>query len=115
VVATFSYFDASFAFTAAVTLYISRALNFSVYPEASIVNIFPFTRHDQSALDMALQLLGHQIAAGNVPAIEFSRLLRLLDNNLQALHATMQTAVNLRGIELNFSTPEISFAAGWTG
>lgn len=40
-----------------------------------------------------------------MPAIEFGRLLRLLDNNLQALQSAMQGAASLGEIDLTFPTP----------
>ncbi|KAL2444599.1 hypothetical protein ABEF95_017097 [Exophiala dermatitidis] len=106
---TYAYFTASFAFTAAITLYIARALSFSPYHEMSSKNNFAFTAKDHSALDTTLQLLGHQIAAGNAPAISFGKLLRLLDSNLQALQAAMQNPMTLP-VDIDFSTPNLSFA-----
>lgn len=88
---TYSYFDASFAFTAAITLLIARTLNSGSYPSAASVEItpfpFPFTLDDQLALDTSLSVLSEQAAAGNVPAAEFARLVRLLEGALQALQA----------------------------
>lgn len=107
--ATYAYFTASFAFTAAITLYIARALSLSPYHEMSSKNNFAFTAKDHSALDTTLQLLGHQIAAGNAPAISFGKLLRLLDSNLQALQAAMQNPMTLP-VDIDFSTPNLSFA-----
>jgi hypothetical protein len=58
-------------------------------------------------LDICLHIVGHQISAGNIPAREFGRLLRLLDNNLQALQSALQNTAGLAGVEFDFSNPEV--------
>ena len=68
---------------------------------------FPFEQNDHAALETVVQLLNQQASAGNLPAIEFARLSRLLDNNLQALQSAIHTAVNFGDVDLNFLTPEI--------
>lgn len=105
--ATYSYFVASFSFTAVITLYIARALHFAVFNDPYLMNLFPFEQNDHAALETVVQLLNHQALAGNLPAIEFARLSRLLDNNLQALQSAIHTAVNFGDVDLNFLTPEI--------
>lgn len=71
------------------------------------MGLFPFEQSDHSALEIVVQLLNQQAAAGNVPATEFARLLRLLDTNLQALQSAIHTAVSFDDVDLNFLAPEI--------
>ncbi|OQU97969.1 Fungal Zn2-Cys6 binuclear cluster domain-containing protein isoform 3 [Cladophialophora immunda] len=88
-----SYFDASYAFTAAIALYLARTLRSFTYPNQDALL---FTDEDLSALNTIVGILRQQSLAGNVPAKHFDRQLRLLENNLQAL----QTALDNRSMLL---------------
>ncbi|KIV92190.1 hypothetical protein, variant [Exophiala mesophila] len=112
---TYSYFVASFSFTATIALYVARALHFAVFHDPYLMSLFPFEQNDHAALETVVQLLNQQASAGNLPAIEFARLSRLLDNNLQALQSAIHTAVNFGDVDLNFLTPEILLSEGDNG
>lgn len=87
-------------------------MSFSVHQENDSMTGFDFTHDDQTALDSVLQILGHQIAAGNAPAGDFGKCLRLLDSNLESLQATLQSAVSLGSVDLSFLAPEALFDMG---
>lgn len=95
--AIYSYFDASYAFTAAISLYLARTIRSFAYPE---LNAFHFTDDDQSALDTVLRILRLQSSSGNVPAKDFEKRLRHLENNLSALQTVLDNHVCLD--ELDF-------------
>ncbi|KAK5390078.1 hypothetical protein LTR20_003204 [Exophiala xenobiotica] len=95
----YSYFDASYAFTAAVVLYIARNMQSSTNPE---MHQLPFSAEHQSALDTTVRIISQQSLAGNVPAREFERQLRLLENNLQALRTGLDNHIGLDDLELDY-------------
>ncbi|KAJ9622524.1 hypothetical protein H2204_011537 [Knufia peltigerae] len=92
-----SYFDASYAFTAAIVLYLTKQLRTFTYPG---LDPLLFTDDDQYALDTVLRILQLQSSAGNIPARDFEKRLRLLESNLSALEAALANHVCLD--ELNF-------------
>ncbi|KAI1612766.1 fungal-specific transcription factor domain-containing protein [Exophiala viscosa] len=107
--AIYSYFDASYAFTAAITLHLARLTTQSVHTHTGPYNTgLTFSDEDQTALNTCLLILSQQRLAGNVPAREFERQLRVLENNLQALQAALTNRVvlddlvfdDLEGIDL---------------
>ena len=94
--AIYSYFDASYAVTAAITLYLTRLTTQSIHTQTRPYNTsLSFTDEDQAALNICLRILSQQKLAGNVPAREFERQLRVLENNLQALQAALTNRVVL--------------------
>ncbi|KIX95716.1 uncharacterized protein Z520_08423 [Fonsecaea multimorphosa CBS 102226] len=90
----YSYFDASYAFTAAIELHLARSMRSFAYPNQDALQ---FTDEDLSALNTIVGILRQQSLAGNAPAKHFDRQLRLLENNLQAL----QTALDNRVVNLD--------------
>lgn len=105
--ATYSYFDASYAFTAAIVLYLASSMRSFAYPD---LEAFQFTDEDRCTLDTILRILHHQSSAGNVPAKDFERQLRLLENNLQALQTALDNHLNLDDInfDLDYLAPGLS-------
>jgi hypothetical protein len=95
--AIFSYFDASYAFTAAISLHLARMIRSFAYPD---LDAFLFTDDDQSTLDSVLRILRLQSSSGNIPAKNFEKRLRQLENNLSALQTALDNHVCLD--ELNF-------------
>lgn len=94
-----SYFDASYAFTAAVVLYIARNMRSSTNPESRQL---PFSEEHQSALDTTVRILGQQSSVSNVPAREFERQLRVLENNLQALKTGLDNHIGLDDLDFDY-------------
>jgi len=95
--AIYSYFDASYAFTAAISLHLAKMIQSFAYPD---LNAFLFTDDDQSALDTVLRILRLQSSSGNIPAKDFEKRLRQLENNLSALQCALDNHACLD--ELNF-------------
>ncbi|KIW16287.1 hypothetical protein PV08_06338 [Exophiala spinifera] len=98
-----AYFDASYAFTAAIVLYMTQQMHAFAYPG---LDPFSFTDDDQSALDTILRILHFQSSAGNIPARDFEKRLRLLENNLSALETELANHVCLD--ELNFEIDSLN-------
>lgn len=96
-IAIYSYFDASYAFTAAISLHLARMIRPFAYPD---LNAFLFTEDNQSMLDTVLRILRLQSSSGNIPAKYFEKRLRQLENNLSALQTALDNHVCLD--ELNF-------------
>ncbi|KAH0843878.1 proline utilization trans-activator [Fonsecaea pedrosoi] len=94
---TYSYFDASYAFTAAIALQLASTMRSFEYPNQDALQ---FTDEDLSALGTLIGILRQQSLAGNLPAKHFDRQLRLLENNLQALQTALDNLVGLE--DLNF-------------
>jgi hypothetical protein len=92
-----SYFDASYAFSAAISLHLAQTMRSFAYPD---LDGFLFTDDDQSALDTVLRILRLQSSSGNIPAKDFEKRLRLLENNLSALQTALDKHVCLD--ELHF-------------
>lgn len=95
--AVHSYFDASYAFTTAIVLYLAQQLQTFAYPGS---DQFSFTDDDQYGLDTVLRTLRLQSSAGNIPAKDFEKRLRLLESNLSALEMALANHVCLD--ELDF-------------
>lgn len=103
--AVHSYFDASYAFTTAIVLYLTKQLQAFAYPG---LDLFSFTDDDQYGLDIVLRILRLQSSAGNIPAKDFEKRLRLLESNLSALETALENHVCLD--ELNFEMNHLDAA-----
>ncbi|EXJ66005.1 uncharacterized protein A1O5_10982 [Cladophialophora psammophila CBS 110553] len=103
---TYSYFDASYAFTAAIVLYLAKTMRSFVYRNQDALQ---FTDEDQNALNTICCILRQQSLAGNVPAKYFDRQLRLLENNLEALQTALDNHVSLDDLnfDLDYLGPEL--------
>ena len=94
-----SYFDASYAFTAAIVLHIAKNIRSFTNSE---LHQLSFSAEDQSALDTTTRILGQQSSVGNVPAREFERQLRVLENNLQALKTGLDNHIGLDDLDFDY-------------
>ena len=83
-------------------------MQFSSLSQTHTASQYSFSSNDDSALETVVQLLDHQEKARNVPAVEFRRLLRTLEDNLQALHATLRDAADLVNVDIS-SLPSETF------
>lgn len=106
----YSYFDASYAFTAAITLYLTKNLR-STTSNGS--NQLTFTDEDQFLLETTIRILKNQSEVGNVPAREFTRLLHTLESNFCALQTVLQGSAYVQDIDTHYSDLDLSsFIAG---
>lgn len=106
-----SYFEASYAFSAAISLHLAQTMRSFGYPD---LDAFLFTEDDQSALDTVLRALRLQSSSGNTPAKDFDKRLRLLENNLFALQTALDKHVCLDDLqfELDYLDSGMPSSAG---
>ena len=88
---TFSYFEASYAFSAAISLCIVRAMLFTSSPGIT-ATYASFSATDHLALDSVTRVLYFQSAAGNPAASAFLQHLNMLHSSLESLQATLSEA-----------------------
>ncbi len=86
-IAPCAYFEASFTFTAAIALSMAKPMCASTAPNGSlrILNT-QLTRGCQEVLTTSITILDHQALNGNIAAIEYRKLLKRLEKNLNDLN-----------------------------